>query len=100
MTTKPNFKRIKDSLKRRCKNVYFWLGLAGTFLLAGGVDPSTLTTWNKLLDAFADIFKNPYLLIYCTMTILGTFVDTSTSGLRDVRHESFDEEDDEEYKDI
>lgn len=82
---KVNFNRIKDSLKRRSKNIYFWIGLAGTFLLAGGVDPSTLITWPKLLTAFVDIFKNPYLLIYCTMTIVGNFVDTSTPGLRDAR---------------
>lgn len=98
--SKVNFKRIKDSLKRRIKNIYFWVGLAGTFLLAAGKDLSTLTTWPKLFEAIMDVFKNPYLLLYSSMAILGDFVDTSTPGLRDARPESFNEEDDEEYKDI
>lgn len=82
---KVNFNRVKDSLKRRCKNIYFWIGLLGTFLLAAGIEPSTLTTWPKLFNAIISVFENPYLLIYCTMAILGDFVDTSTPGLRDVR---------------
>lgn len=98
--TKPNFKRLGESLKLRCKNIYFWVGLAGTFLLAAGIDPSTLTTWPKLFHAIIEVFENPYLLVYCAMAIIGDFVDTSTPGLRDVRLESFNEEDDEEYKDI
>ncbi len=84
-------KRLKESLKLRVKNIYFWIGLLGTFLLAGGIEPSTLTTWPKLFNAIMGIFENPYLLIYCTMTIIGDFVDTSTPGLRDARPDSDDD---------
>lgn len=90
-----NKQRTKESLKLRAKNPYFWIGLIGTFLLAAGIEPSTLTTWPKVLDAIVGIFKNPYVLVYCTMSILGDFVDPTTPGMKDARELS-----EEEYIDI
>lgn len=91
--------KVKESLKLRAKNPYFWIGLIGTFLLAAGIEPSTLTTWSKVWEAIVSIFQNPYVLVYCIMSILGDFVDPTTPGIKDSRaiEEHFDKE---VYKDI
>ena len=94
-----SFERVKEIVKSRCKNIYFWIGLLGTFLLAAGIDPSTLTTWPKLFNAIIGIFENPYLLVYCAMSILGDFVDTSTPGIKDGKTR-IEELEKELYKDI
>lgn len=69
--------------KARLKNLYFWIGLVGIAISAGGVDFSTLTNWKLLFDALMGILANPVAIVSVTMAIIGVFVDTSTPGITD-----------------
>lgn len=71
------------NIQSRLKNVYFWIGLGGIALSAGGVDFTTLTNWGLLLDAIVGILANPVALVGVFMAVIGVLVDTSTPGISD-----------------
>lgn len=70
-------------MTKRFKNPYFWVGLLGVIFTAMGVDTTTLTTWQSVIDAFKGLLYNPFLLVTVAMAVLGVFVDPSTGGLKD-----------------
>lgn len=70
-------------MKKRMKNLYFWIGLIGVILTAVGVDAETLITWEAVWNAVCDLVKNPYLLGCAAAAIIGVVVDPSTEGLKD-----------------
>lgn len=70
-------------MTKRFKNPYFWVGLLGVIFTAMGVDATTLTTWQSVIDAFKGLLCNPFLLVTVAMAVLGVFVDPSTGGLKD-----------------
>ena len=70
-------------MTKRFKNPYFWIGLLGVIFTAMGVDATTLTTWQSVIDAFKGLLYNPFLLVTVAMAVLGVFVDPSTGGLKD-----------------
>lgn len=74
---------MKESLKVRLKNPYFWLGLIGVLFTSIGVDFNTLTNWSLLADSFFEAIKNPVLILSVISALLGVFVDPSTKGLKD-----------------
>lgn len=79
--------KIKEDLfmdfKARLKNIYFWMGVAATVLLAAGVDWQTLTSWPLLIQAFISIVQNPVAIVSGVIAFIGIAVDTSTKGLKD-----------------
>lgn len=75
--------KLKGNMKARLKNVYFWLGIVSAFLLAARIEPSTITTWDKLFKALLSVFSNPYLLAYTVVDLLSIFVEPTSPGLRD-----------------
>ncbi|ELP5177576.1 TPA: phage holin [Clostridium perfringens] len=74
---------MKENLKSRLKNPYFWLGLGGVIFSAAGVDFNTLTSWSLLGQAFLNILANPVAVVAVTAALIGVVVDPSTKGLKD-----------------
>lgn len=74
---------MKENLKNRLKNPYFWLGLGGVIFSAAGVDFNSLTSWSLLGQAFLNILANPVAVVAVAAAIVGVFVDPSTKGLKD-----------------
>lgn len=74
---------MKENLKNRLKNPYFWLGLGGVVFSAAGVDFNSLTSWSLLGQAFLNILANPVAVVAVAAAIVGVFVDPSTKGLKD-----------------
>lgn len=74
---------LKMNLVVRMKNPWFWVGIAGTVLVAMGVSPETLNSWTAVRDAFVALIQNPYMLGSVALALLGNFVDPTTSGIGD-----------------
>lgn len=74
---------MKESIKSRVKNPYFWLGIIGVLFSSIGVDFNTLTSWDLLMQSFMETIKNPVLILSVVSALLGVFVDPSTKGLKD-----------------
>lgn len=74
---------MKENLKSRLKNPYFWLGLGGVIFSAAGVDFNTLTSWSLLGQAFLNILANPVAVVAVAAALIGVVVDPSTKGLKD-----------------
>ena len=74
---------MKENIKNRLKNPYFWLGIGGVIFSAAGVDFNTLTSWSLLGKAFLDILANPVAVVAVAAAIVGVFVNPSTKGLKD-----------------
>lgn len=74
---------MKENLKNRLKNPYFWLGLGGVIFSAAGVDFNTLTSWSLLGQAFLNILANPVAVVAVAAALIGVVVDPSSKGLKD-----------------
>lgn len=74
---------MKENLKNRLKNPYFWLGLGGVIFSAAGVDFNSLTSWSLLGQAFLNILSNPVAILAVAAALVGVIVDPSTKGLKD-----------------
>ncbi|MDH5096011.1 phage holin [Clostridium perfringens] len=74
---------MKENLKNRLKNPYFWLGLGGVVFSAAGIDFNTLTSWSLLGQAFLNILANPVAVVAVVAALIGVVVDPSTKGLKD-----------------
>lgn len=68
---------------KRFKNVYFWLGVIAVVLTAMGIAPETLTSWTAVLDAFKDLFTNPFKLGSVIVALIGVYVNPTTKGFKD-----------------
>lgn len=79
---------MKESLKIRIRNPYFWLGLGGVIFSAAGVDFNKLTSWALLGHALLSILQNPVSIIAVIVAIIGVFVDPSSKGLKDAEKEA------------
>lgn len=69
--------------KARKKNVYFIVGIIGLLLSTLRIEPSTLTSWDKVLEALIAFFSNPYLIGTFMMALFGIIVDGSSPGMGD-----------------
>ncbi len=72
-------------MKKRFKNIYFYIGIIGTVFSAANVDPSTMTDWNILFDFVKSIYMNPWLLGWVSFSVIGVIVDNTTSGAKDCK---------------
>lgn len=74
---------MKLNIPVRVKNPWFWVGIAGIILTATGVSPEMFTSWDILWDNLVALVKNPFMLGSVALSILGVFVDPTTSGVGD-----------------
>ena len=74
---------MKINIPVRLKNPWFWVGLIGIILTATGVSPEMFTSWGILWDNLVALVKNPFMLGSVALSILGVFVDPTTSGVGD-----------------
>lgn len=74
---------MKINIPVRLKNPWFWVGLIGIVLTAMGVSPSMLTSWDILWYNIKNLLSNPFMLGSVALSILGVFVDPTTSGVGD-----------------
>ncbi len=70
-------------IKKRFKDVWFWVTLGGLFFTATGIDPTNMTSWSNLGDAIIKVASNPFLLVSFLLAVLGQFRNPSTKGIRD-----------------
>lgn len=69
----------------RYKNIWFWIGLVGVALTAMGIDASTLTTWDSVIQMFKDLISNPFLIGTTALAVIGVFNNPTEKGLRDIK---------------
>lgn len=74
---------MKLNIPVRVKNPWFWVGIVGIILTATGVSPEMFTSWDILWDNLVALVKNPFMLGSVALSILGVFVDPTTSGVGD-----------------
>lgn len=70
-------------MKKRYNKPLFWFALVGTFLSATRIDPTTLTSWQILMQKLHDVFANPYLLGLLVVAMIGVWNNPTTKGLGD-----------------
>ena len=69
--------------KLRLKRWDFWLAVCGAIIAASGIEPSSLTTWEAVGNAFMGIIANPFKLGGVTLAVIGIFTDHTTAGVTD-----------------
>ncbi len=74
---------MKEGLKKRIKNPWFWIGLVGVLLAATGTSLAQLTSWEAVGRMLLNTALNPATLAGVLLAGLGVFVDPSTPGLSD-----------------
>lgn len=67
----------------KLKNVWLWAGIIGSALLAAGVDFTTLTNWQLLIQAVISVIQNPVAIVSFVATIIAVFINPNTPGIRD-----------------
>jgi phi LC3 family holin len=72
-------------LNKRVKNYVFWFSLVAVFFSATGINPETLTSWNKLMNVLTAFVNNPYQLGLFIMGVVGVINNPTTEnkGLKD-----------------
>lgn len=74
---------MKVNWKVRIKNPWFWVGLVGIVLTAMGVSPEMFTSWSAVGNSLLELVQNPFMLGSVALSVLGVFVDPTTSGVGD-----------------
>lgn len=74
---------MKINIPVRMKNPWFWVGIVGIIFTAMGVSPEMFTSWGILWEHILELVKNPFLLGSTALSLLGVFVDPTTSGVMD-----------------
>ena len=74
---------MKINIPVRLKNPWFWVGLVGIILTAMGISPEMLTSWDILWGNILALVRNPFMLGSVALSILGVFIDPTTSGVGD-----------------
>lgn len=75
--------KMKIELPKRCKNIYFWIGLLGVVLTAMGVSPEMLTDWEIVVEQVKGLLSNPFMLGSVIVAVIGVVVDPTTPGIGD-----------------
>lgn len=74
---------MKVNIPVRFKNPWFWIGVVSIGITAIGLDPTTFTSWQSVLDAMIAVASNPVQLVTMALAILAVFIDPTTSGISD-----------------
>ena len=77
----------KFNISVRLKNPVWWVQVGGAFLLCAltynQLQPQDLTTWQGLFNIIVGVFKNPYLLFTCLLSVWNASNDPTTKGITD-----------------
>jgi phi LC3 family holin len=78
------FSSIKEKeMKKRMINPYFWIGVIATLILAVGVDPAQLTSWDMLGHEIMGFLASPFLIGTAIVALVTVYIDPTTGGLKD-----------------
>jgi phi LC3 family holin len=70
-------------IKKRLKDVWFWVTLGALFFTATGIEPNNMTSWSVLGEAVLKVASNPFLLVSFLLAVLGQFRNPTTKGMKD-----------------
>ena len=74
---------MKEGLKKRLVNPYFYVGIVGVVLVTAGISPESITSWHILGQNLMDIFNNPFKLGSVCMAVFGCVYNPASKGLKD-----------------
>lgn len=74
---------MTGKMKNRLTNIYMYLGMISTILLATGLDIASLGNWNDFFTALMLIFQSPSKLLCLVLAILSALIDPTTKGITD-----------------
>ncbi len=72
-----------NKMRNRLTNIYMYLGMISTILLATGLDIASLGNWNDFFTALMLIFQSPSKLLCLVLAILSALIDPTTKGITD-----------------
>lgn len=70
----------------RFKQWDFTFGIIILFFGINQINFKDLTSWEALLNVFENFIKNPYLIIYFILNLVGYIRDWTTKGLCDSKN--------------
>lgn len=74
---------MTNKMKTRLTNIYMYLGMVSTILLATGLDITSLSTWKEFFVAILGVLATPSRLLCLSLAILSAVIDPTTKGLTD-----------------
>ena len=77
---------MTDKMKTRLTNIYMYLGMISTILLATGLDITSISTWEQFFVAILAVLATPSRLLCLVLAILSAIIDPTTKGITDKRH--------------
>lgn len=77
---------MTDKMKTRLTNIYMYLGMISTILLATGLDITSISTWEQFFVAILAVLATPSRLLCLVLAILSAVIDPTTKGITDKHH--------------
>ena len=77
---------MTDKMKTRLTNIYMYLGMISTILLATGLDITSISTWEQFFVAILAVLATPSRLLCLVLAILSAIIDPTTKGITDKLH--------------
>ena len=77
---------MTDKMKTRLTNIYMYLGMVSTILLATGLDITSISTWEQFFVAILAVLATPSRLLCLVLAILSAIIDPTTKGITDKYH--------------
>lgn len=77
---------MTDKMKTRLTNIYMYLGMISTILLATGLDITSISTWEQFFVAILAVLATPSRLLCLVLAILSAIIDPTTKGITDKHH--------------
>lgn len=74
---------MTDKMKTRLTNIYMYLGMISTILLATGLDITSISTWEQFFVAILAVLATPSRLLCLVLAILSAIIDPTTKGITD-----------------
>lgn len=74
---------MTDKMKTRLTNMYMYLGMISTILLATGLDITSISTWEQFFVAILAVLATPSRLLCLVLAILSAIIDPTTKGITD-----------------
>ena len=69
--------------KVRFKDPYFVVGLVALIIMTIIEEPTTITSWEILVEQLKSFINNPYKIICTVVAVSGYIQDPTTRGFRD-----------------
>ena len=74
---------MTDKMKTRLTNIYMYLSMVSTVLLATGLDITSISTWEQFFVAILAVLATPSRLLCLVLAILSAIIDPTTKGITD-----------------